>query len=97
MDETAYWYVDELSGIAIQHSDAPNLRVTPFLYAPSFKLDTAKAVTIAWPVLNINAGDAAYKDYLNGFTEQFHHRSARLSMLFDTPEEFFQAAVAEHK
>lgn len=81
MDETNYWYLDELSGISIQHSDAPNVRTSPFLYAPTYKLSESEPMTLMWPVKNIANSELLYRDYLAGFDESMH-RSARLGIWF---------------
>jgi len=53
MDETSYWYLNDLPGIAIQHSDKPNTKLIPFLYAPHFKLEDARAYSVMWAETDI--------------------------------------------
>lgn len=47
LDETSVWYIMDEFGSAIEHKDAPNTQVHPFLYAPNNKLD---AQTISYNV-----------------------------------------------
>lgn len=51
----------------IPHSDDPNMKIIPFLYAPNYKLDSdVQAFSLLWPLKDIKAGDLLTKDYLNG-------------------------------
>lgn len=91
MDETSYWYLNDLCGISIQHSDTPNTRMAPFLYAPNNKISEAKSFTIMWPIEDIAEGHSLFRDYLVGFDEKLH-RSARLTVWFNVPDDFFTKA-----
>ncbi|KAL4505169.1 hypothetical protein ABPG72_016236 [Tetrahymena utriculariae] len=96
MDETSYWYLNDLCGISVQHSDTPNIRMAPFLYAPNNQLKEAKCYTIMWPLEDISIGSYLFRDYLVGFDET-SHRSARLSIWFNVPDDFFIKANQEYK
>jgi tubulin--tyrosine ligase-like protein 12 len=51
----------------IPHSDDPNIKLMPFLYAPNNKLDeSVQAYSIFWPVKDIEHDNLSYRDYLNG-------------------------------
>ena len=67
LDESSTWYINDEVGSMIPHSDCPNVKLTPFLYAPNFKLDSeVQAFSIMWPVKDIKAGELIFRDYLNG-------------------------------
>lgn len=53
MDETSYWYLNDLTGIAVQHSETPNAVLIPFLYAPHYKLEDARPCSLLWVVKDI--------------------------------------------
>ncbi|KAK6131790.1 hypothetical protein DH2020_034486 [Rehmannia glutinosa] len=75
IDETSVWYVMDELGSALRHSDEANFRVSPFLYMPEGKLESAK-------------GDECTRDYLFGIGED-RQRSARLTAWFHTPQSYF--------
>lgn len=80
--------MDEL-GCAIQHSDVPNVVMAPFLFAKNNRLDEeVVSFSIIWPVKDIKKGDLVFRDYVFGMDETLH-RSARLTVWFETPESFF--------
>jgi len=67
LDESSTWYINDEVGSMIPHSDDPNVKLIPFLYAPNFKLDSeVQAFSILWPVKDIPAGGQLLRDYLNG-------------------------------
>ncbi len=54
----------------IPHSDDPNVKLIPFLYAPNYKLDAdVQAFSILWPVKEIEKQGQIFRDYLNGMKE----------------------------
>ena len=73
-------------GACIPHSDHPNVKLMPFLYAPNNKLDDkAISFTLMWPLQQINTDDNLTRDYLNGIKEE-KQRSARMAAWFKMPE-----------
>ena len=50
LDESSCWYVNDELGSCIPHSDTPNVKLIPFLYAPNNKLDDkVVSYTLLWP------------------------------------------------
>ncbi|KAL4484835.1 hypothetical protein ABPG74_020012 [Tetrahymena malaccensis] len=97
--EAPTWFLNQLQGIAIQHSDTPNLRMIPFQYSLSNSDQNGlelKSLTIIWPIYQIQAGDIVYRDYLAGFDES-KQRSARLATWFKVPEDYFAKCIQDYK
>ncbi|KAK4415764.1 Tubulin--tyrosine ligase-like protein 12 [Sesamum alatum] len=88
IDETSVWYVMDELGSALRHSDEANFRVSPFLYMPDGKLESAVSYSILWPTKNVQRGDECTRDYLFGIGED-RQRSARLTAWFHTPQNYF--------
>ncbi|XP_051131543.1 uncharacterized protein LOC127251739 [Andrographis paniculata] len=88
IDENPVWYVMDELGSALRHSDEANFRVSPFLYMPEGKLESAVSYSILWPTKNIQSGDECTRDYLFGIDEE-KQRSARLTAWFFTPQHYF--------
>lgn len=88
IDETSIWYVMDELGSALRHSDEPNFRVSPFLYMPEGKLESAVSFTILWPAKDVQYGDECTRDYLFGIGEE-KQRSVRLTAWFHTPQKYF--------
>jgi len=92
-----YWYVMDELGSAINHSDIPNMALFPLLY--SLSNDFSKDMTpicVMWPIRDLMLGSLLYIDFLNGVSE-LQARSARLSVWYDTPKDFFITQNAELK
>ncbi|KAM3130195.1 hypothetical protein pb186bvf_017695 [Paramecium bursaria] len=88
MDEQSIWYVLDELGTSIQHSDTPNVKVLPFLYLPSGKIDeTTISYSILFPIQHLQANQPIYRDYLTGITEE-KFRSYRLGVWYDIPYDF---------
>jgi tubulin--tyrosine ligase-like protein 12 len=67
LDESSTWYINDEVGSMIPHSDTPNVKLIPFLYAPNFKLDSeVQAFSLLWPLKDISPGESLHRDYLNG-------------------------------
>ncbi|XP_057767163.1 uncharacterized protein LOC130987590 [Salvia miltiorrhiza] len=88
IDETSVWYVMDELGSALRHSDEANFRVSPFLYMPNGKLESAVSYSVLWPTKIIQRGDECTRDYLFGIGEE-RQRSARLTAWFHTPQNYF--------
>ncbi|KAJ4953775.1 hypothetical protein NE237_030607 [Protea cynaroides] len=88
IDETSVWYVLDELGSALRHSDAPNFRVSPFLFMPEGKLASSVSFSILWPTQNIHKGHECTRDFLFGVRED-KQRSARLTAWFHTPKNYF--------
>ncbi|KAF6162425.1 hypothetical protein GIB67_017313 [Kingdonia uniflora] len=88
IDETSVWYVMDELGSALRHSDAPNFRVSPFLYMPEGKLASAISFSVLWPTKNVQIGNECTRDFLFGIGEN-RQRSARLTAWFHTPQNYF--------
>ncbi|XP_075490378.1 LOW QUALITY PROTEIN: uncharacterized protein LOC142528958 [Primulina tabacum] len=88
IDETSVWYVMDELGSALRHSDESNFRVSPFLYMPNGRLESAVSYSILWPTKNIEEGDECTRDFLFGIGEE-KQRSSRLTAWFHTPQNYF--------
>ena len=90
MDEENIWYIMDEVGSAMRHSDQPNMMVHPFIYSPNNVFD-AHMITysICWPVKDATENEPLYRDFLCGIDET-RFRSTRLSVWFNTPEEYFE-------
>ncbi|KAL3635228.1 hypothetical protein CASFOL_019775 [Castilleja foliolosa] len=88
VDETSVWYVMDELGSALRHSDEANFRVSPFLYMPEGKLESAVSYSILWPTKDVWKDDECTRDYLFGIGED-RQRSARLTAWFHTPQNYF--------
>ncbi|KDP33915.1 hypothetical protein JCGZ_07486 [Jatropha curcas] len=93
IDETSVWYVMDELGSALRHSDEPNFKVSPFLFMPEGKLESAVSYSILWPIQNVQSGDECTRDFLFGIGED-KQRSARLTAYFRTPQNYF---IQEYK
>lgn len=89
VDETPIWYVMDELGSAVRHSDAPNFRVSPFMYMPDGTLQSAISYSLLWPIKDIFEGEECTRDFLSGFGED-KERSARLTAWFHTPRDYFE-------
>ncbi len=89
------WFLQDEVGSAIGHSDSPNVRVAPFMYSPANSASDPAAISfnVMWPVKDMAANDAIYRDFLFGFGEQ-QFRSARLHAWFDTPSVYYERSLA---
>lgn len=57
MDETSVWYVNDEIGSALSHSDSPQCKTAPFLYAPNRKMDSeVQAYTLLWLCKDVKEG-----------------------------------------
>ncbi|CAG5121659.1 unnamed protein product [Candidula unifasciata] len=66
------WYIMDEFGSRIQHSDTPNFRVVPFFYTGA-----GIAYSIMWPIMEVENGDEATRDFVDGELDPAK-RSARL-------------------
>lgn len=66
------------------------------MYSPNNSLSDPNKVTfnILWPVRDIAANEAIYRDFLYGVTES-NNRSARLHTWFDTPDKFYTDSLKQ--
>ena len=96
LDESSCWYVNDELGSCIPHSDTPNVKLIPFLYAPNNKLDDKViSYTLLWPTKEINEGDTLTRDYLNGLKEE-KQRSTRMAAWYRLPESKYISMNNEH-
>jgi hypothetical protein len=72
--------------------------VSTFLYSPKNSDNDENAISfnILWPVNDIKAKEAVYRDYLRGISEK-KFRSARLHTWFDTPDNYFLEELAKFR
>lgn len=96
IDETSVWYAMDELGSALRHSDKANFRVTPFLFMPEGKLESAVSYSVLWPTRDVNYGDECTRDFLFGIGEE-KQRSARLTAWFHTPESYFTQEFKNYK
>ncbi|KAF9615015.1 hypothetical protein IFM89_021586 [Coptis chinensis] len=88
IDETSVWYVMDELGSALRHSDAPNFKVSPFLYMPEGNLASAMSFSVLWPTDAVHKGNECTRDFLFGIGED-KQRSARFTAWFHTPQNYF--------
>ncbi|EGR30458.1 tubulin-tyrosine ligase family protein, putative [Ichthyophthirius multifiliis] len=97
IDQSSVWYLNDLCGISIQHSDIDNVRLIPFLFAPNNEMDDKMiSYSVLWVSENIKSGDQIYRDYLFGINEK-KQRSSRLTAFFKVPENYFMKRYQEYK
>lgn len=91
MDESSIWYVCDEVGSALAHSDKPNCQMLPFIYSPKNSLEDETTITysILWPIEDIEKNGIFSRDKLYRIDEK-KFRSARLSVWYETPEEYFK-------
>ena len=88
-DETSVWYVNDEIGSAFTHSDKPQCKLAPFLYAPNQKMDSqVRAHTLLWLCNDIKEGDIVERDFLNGISEE-NQRSSRLAVWYEIPKNIY--------
>ena len=94
-DQQAVWYVEDEVGSSVSHSDTPNVKVMTFSHSKENKHDDANRlnVSIMWPIKDIKEQEAFLRDFLQGFTEKEHFRSARLFSYFATPEDYYKTQL----
>ena len=96
LDESSCWYVNDELGSYLNHSDQPNIRLMPFLYAPNNKLDeNVVAFSLMWPIKDIKMGDLISRDFLNGYPEA-RQRSSRLAAWYKVPEAYYSKLIEDH-
>lgn len=81
-EASAIWYIMDEFGSAIEHSDAPNMRMAPFYFA-----ETQCAFSLLWPVEPLEAGDFLARNYVPEQTQDADMRAALLAALFYPPEQ----------
>lgn len=88
-DETSVWYINDELGCALTHSDTPQCKIAPFLYAPNKRMDgEVRACTLMWLCRGVKEGEIVERDYLNGIGED-KQRSSRLVVWYETPREMY--------
>jgi len=94
VDESSIWYVPDEVGCALCHSDEPNVKMLPFVYSPknSFEDKDTIAFCVLWNTQDLVKGNVLSRDKLFRIDEQ-KFRSARLSVWFNTPEEYFKKQI----
>ncbi|KAJ2160570.1 TP53 regulating kinase [Coemansia sp. RSA 552] len=77
------WYIQDEVGLAVAHSDDPNVRCLPFLY-----LDGRGAMvpfSVLWPVKPIRSGEDLTRDYCPRSVTGPEQRRAYLESIFQGP------------
>ena len=67
------------------------MKVRTFFHSPGKTANDPNqlSVSVMWPVKDIKANEAFFRDYLAGYTEK-QFRSARLYSWFDLPTSYFE-------
>ncbi|RLN48822.1 hypothetical protein BBJ29_003845 [Phytophthora kernoviae] len=98
-EASAIWYVMDEVGSAIEHGDAPNVRMAPFYFGPM-----QCAFSLVWTVDSIEGGDFLARDYFPDVAAVPAQHTALLAALFYQPGkvnspymEELQQVVAERK
>ncbi|KAJ1735119.1 hypothetical protein LPJ61_000713 [Coemansia biformis] len=80
------WYIQDEVGLAVAHSDSPNVRCFPFLY-----LDSTGAMTpfsVLWPIAPVLRGDMLLRDYCPRWLSDPAQRMGYLQAIFPGPPQF---------
>jgi len=98
MDEEPCFYITDEVGNAINHSDAPNVKMAPLIFSPNCEHDDDKAMTysVMWPIEKIKKEHYIERDYLDGIDEK-QWRSARLYPWFNVFDEYYAAELKKFK
>ena len=71
MDAESLWYINDEVGSAINHSDNPNFKITPFLYMPNNVMDKDMiSFSLMWPIKDIKLEEVITRDYLYEISEE---------------------------
>jgi tubulin--tyrosine ligase-like protein 12 len=96
LDESSCWYINDEFGSSIPHSNTPKVKIIPFLYAPSFKMDDKViSYSLMWPLEDLEEGDLVTRDFLNGIKEE-KQRSDRLAAWFKLPQNKYLSLIQEY-
>ncbi|XP_013135761.1 PREDICTED: tubulin--tyrosine ligase-like protein 12 [Papilio polytes] len=72
-DRVPVWYVLDLLGFGIIHSDNPNFRAVPFIYVPH-----QLTYTLLFPIENVEEGDTITVNFVEGHYPDSKQREAML-------------------
>ncbi|KAJ2351510.1 hypothetical protein GGF43_004012 [Coemansia sp. RSA 2618] len=81
-----HWYVADAVGLAVAHSDAPNVRCLPLLHIDAGGQMTP--LSILWPVSDIAQGDALARDFCPAWLGDAQQRQGYLLAIFQGPTQF---------
>jgi tubulin--tyrosine ligase-like protein 12 len=59
------WYMMDEVGLALSHSDTPNMRCCPLFVIPTGN-QASYSLSVAWPCRDISAGEVLSRDYRHG-------------------------------
>ena len=88
------WFIMDEFGSSFLHSDLPNIILQPFLYTT--QKGEVIPYSIMWPIKDIPKNTLLYRNFLPNIDET-KMRSARLSVWFDTPKDYFLNTNATRK
>ncbi|KAJ2077263.1 hypothetical protein H4R24_005237 [Coemansia sp. RSA 988] len=77
------WYMQDEVGLAVAHSDDPNVRCLPFLYVND--RGQMMPFSILWPIKSITQGEALTRDYCPRWLMDPAQRSGYLQAIFQGP------------
>lgn len=91
-DESITWFINEEIGSTLyfNHSDTPNMKLFPFIFSKDNNFNkNCITYSLLWPCKNINKDNNLYIDCLSNVTENLQ-RSSKLTLWFDTPNDYFK-------
>ncbi|KAJ2803741.1 hypothetical protein H4R20_002775 [Coemansia guatemalensis] len=77
------WYMQDEVGLAVAHSDDPNVRCLPFLYVNAS--GRMMPFSLLWPIKLITQGDVLARDYCPRWLTDPAQRSGYLQAIFQGP------------
>ncbi|KAJ2550518.1 hypothetical protein EV175_004034, partial [Coemansia sp. RSA 1933] len=80
------WYIQDEVGLAIGHSDSPNVRSLPFIYVD--KQGRMVPFNIVWPIRSIVKGQVLSRDYCPRWLAGSEQRNGYLHAIFRGPTQF---------
>ncbi|KAJ2213950.1 hypothetical protein EV179_003420 [Coemansia sp. RSA 487] len=80
------WYIQDEVGLAIEHSDSPNMRSLPFIYLD--KQGQMTPFNVVWPIQPITKGQVLSRDYCPRWLTDPEQRKGYLHAIFKSPTQF---------
>ncbi|KAJ2517138.1 hypothetical protein H4217_004139, partial [Coemansia sp. RSA 1939] len=79
------WYIQDEVGLAIGHSDSPNVRSLPFIYLDN--QGNTMPFNIVWPIESITQGQPLTRDYCPRWLTSPEQRKGYLQAVFKGPKQ----------
>jgi hypothetical protein len=88
------WYITDEVGLAIRHSNSPNVKMVPFLY---LKDGILMGYSVFWPTRKISNGDMITRDALPVALKNELHRDIYSNVIFKTVNDSESQSLAAFK